>query len=1339
MAEKEVLLNFSGNAEGLLDAFLQLEEGVAGVLEGVTQLISTLFDLEGASDALDAVSAAAQRMADAAEMAAQSMQDTGAAEQEAADSASFLEEALGRVAEAANTGREHFLDFTMEMLKFQASMEAFQGIQEFVSNMIGMNAQMESLHQQLVSITGSSGEADKLTAWIKKFGQSVPDTTAHLAQATVTLEGMGLDAEQVMPSLANVAAAMSTDLPTAAQAMTDAMNGRWQMMQFHLHVTKEELQQFGLELNSKGQVINNSFIPAFEKLAQVKFGNAVSNQMQTLTGQLTNLTDKVQFFAMQLGQPLFDLAKQALAAFFAFLAPRMDTLNAIAVGIGTVLAGAFKGLWEVISLTSQVLGFVIGKLIDFGQYAAAHRQVLIALGVAVGSLAGAILYLNFGALVDLLEYLGAVTEGLWSVAAGMIAAAWPVLAVAAAIALLVGGLVLAYQHFEPLRQAVAYVGDAFKQLWQFITSNIKPMWEDLQNELRDAFLPIWYQLQAAFENAKPVLIGLGAIVGGTLVAAIGLLIGILRGLFQAIGPLLAAIISFTGGMLQAIIGTFNFIIDFIKGIFNVLKDIFHGNWSKIGDDVKQALGKMGQDVRQIWFGLVRGIEGLLGGLWNAVVGFFQGFGAGVSTFFSGLVEKVPWLKGVLHTLKQDFENVVSFLKGVWATTVTDVGSVLAKVGGVFNTVGGWIHTGFEAALKFLQPLIAPLVDVFNNNLKPALSGLGAIFQNIGSAVKNGFTIVGVIIGWVKQHFDQIKPVLLVVAGIIFGPLLAAIAVIVGPVILLIKAVQALVNWMGGWQVVMHVVGAVLGWIGTQIKGMATLIWDALVATFKEVIQVLGGLWKGFTDVFAGIVHIVGGAIQTVVGLFQYGWAFISGIVSIIADLLTGHFGKIKGDVLKMMQGMWDGLKNIFMGLVTMGKGIFEGLVKSVIDIFSGLVKGVIAWVTTMWERLVGHSIIPDMVTGILQWIGSLPGKVLDFIGRMVLGFIAKVEELAALVLIRIAQFVIMVLLWFSRMETMVLAFVRNMVMRFITFIVGLASSVLNHLSAFVTHAIVWAYHMEVEILAAVKLMVDTFINWVISMAADIINRIATFVETLISHIVDLKNQIINHIIDMVQQFIDHIIDLKNQATNKIQEVVSSITSEIGKLPDQLFNFGKEMIQKLIDGIGSMANGVKNAVSGIASGITSFLHFSKPDEGPLVTVDQWMPDFGQLLVKGILGQKDALRTAMQSLAGVFKEAVPTVNGLPVNQGIGAAPPNTGVLGGSPVVSLLAQMVNQLKGSGNRLGTAPASPGMGAITTNFGGININAGGQDAYTIYQILTQLAGLATENALRGSMNGLAL
>ena len=84
---------------------------------------------------------------------------------------------------------------------------------------------------------------------------------------------------------------------------------------------------------------------------------------------------------------------------------------------------------------------------------------------------------------------------------------------------------------------------------------------------------------------------------------------------------------------------------------------------------------------------------------------------------------------------------------------------------------------------------------------------------------------------------------------------------------------------------------------------------------------------------------------------------------------------------------------------------------------------------------------------------------------------------------------------------------------------------------------------------------------------------------------------------------------------------------LGKAP----GWGKDMIQGLIDGIRSMIGKVKSVVKDVAKAISDFLHFSRPETGPLREYETWMPDMIDGLVKGIEDNKYKLSNAVSGLA------------------------------------------------------------------------------------------------------------
>ena len=63
----------------------------------------------------------------------------------------------------------------------------------------------------------------------------------------------------------------------------------------------------------------------------------------------------------------------------------------------------------------------------------------------------------------------------------------------------------------------------------------------------------------------------------------------------------------------------------------------------------------------------------------------------------------------------------------------------------------------------------------------------------------------------------------------------------------------------------------------------------------------------------------------------------------------------------------------------------------------------------------------------------------------------------------------------------------------------------------------------------------------------------------------------------------------------------------------------------------MIGNLGNAVKGIADKIKSFLHFSRPDEGPLREYEKWMPDMIKGLCKTLNNSSPELYNASKQLA------------------------------------------------------------------------------------------------------------
>lgn len=109
--------------------------------------------------------------------------------------------------------------------------------------------------------------------------------------------------------------------------------------------------------------------------------------------------------------------------------------------------------------------------------------------------------------------------------------------------------------------------------------------------------------------------------------------------------------------------------------------------------------------------------------------------------------------------------------------------------------------------------------------------------------------------------------------------------------------------------------------------------------------------------------------------------------------------------------------------------------------------------------------------------------------------------------------------------------------------------------------------------------------------------------------------------------------------NGIQSAVDFITS----LPGKALQWGRDFIQGFVDGIRSMIGSVIDAVKGIANTVADWLHFSRPEKGPLREYESWMPDMINGMVSGIKANEYKLSNAVGSMAsGVAGASTGTLN-------------------------------------------------------------------------------------------------
>ncbi len=168
--------------------------------------------------------------------------------------------------------------------------------------------------------------------------------------------------------------------------------------------------------------------------------------------------------------------------------------------------------------------------------------------------------------------------------------------------------------------------------------------------------------------------------------------------------------------------------------------------------------------------------------------------------------------------------------------------------------------------------------------------------------------------------------------------------------------------------------------------------------------------------------------------------------------------------------------------------------------------------------------------------------------------------------------------------------------------------------------------------SAVGTVVTALVGFFTQTIPDAFNQLKTAAGNIVNNV---KNAFSN-LLDGIKKTVGNIADA---IKNGIQAAIDFITG----LPGKAVQWGRDFIDGLADGIRGAIGAVRDAVANVADTITSWLHFSRPDIGPLREYESWMPDMIEGMAAGIYSNAGKLSTAVGSMAGgMAAAAAGTVN-------------------------------------------------------------------------------------------------
>ena len=283
-------------------------------------------------------------------------------------------------------------------------------------------------------------------------------------------------------------------------------------------------------------------------------------------------------------------------------------------------------------------------------------------------------------------------------------------------------------------------------------------------------------------------------------------------------------------------------------------------------------------------------------------------------------------------------------------------------------------------------------------------------------------------------------------------------------------------------------------------------------------------------------------------------------------------------------------------------------------------------------------ILPPLANAIVSIVNgflNLPGPVQTFLGVLA-GLIALLTTLAPII---------------TAIVTIVSTFGTAVLAPLIGIIAGVAAAI----TAIILVIQNWGAITEWlgNVWDAIKTKLSEVWNSIKETATNVFNSIKEFLTSSLNSIKEFFSNTWNSIKNTVSNVVNSIktsaVNGFNNMVNGIKNTVSTVGSVIKNgfqsainfitsLPGKALGWGRDFINGLKDGIMAGVDSIVNAVRNVANRIRSFLHFSRPDEGPLRDYETWMPDFMSGLADGIYRNIDKIEKAASDVSGTINSTI-----------------------------------------------------------------------------------------------------
>lgn len=329
-------------------------------------------------------------------------------------------------------------------------------------------------------------------------------------------------------------------------------------------------------------------------------------------------------------------------------------------------------------------------------------------------------------------------------------------------------------------------------------------------------------------------------------------------------------------------------------------------------------------------------------------------------------------------------------------------------------------------------------------------------------------------------------------------------------------------------------------------------------------------------------------------------------------------------VVSVIEDLIDGVGNLFGFIMDNGS--------TIISLVAGIGAAMVTWNVA--------SMINGVVTAVKRYQEANEGAT---VAQALLNGVMNGNPIMLVVSLLAGLIAIIITLWNTNEGF------RNAVINVWNAFKDTVANVITSVGGFIDNLISWFQALPGNIGAFLSEVIGNVQNWASNMVSRASAAGSSFVNGVVSFISGLPSAVWNWLSSALNRAWNFAGQLAQAGANAASGLVNNIIGTISSLPGQLYNWGVDMVQGIANGIRGAIRYVTDAVSGVANKIKSFLHFSRPDEGPLAEYESWMPDMVEGLSDSLRKASPELINQTEALANGMSDAFNVNGGISTSSG------------------------------------------------------------------------------------------